>query len=235
MKTKIFKKILLLSIGILGISFYWFIVSENEISGNINISEKNIDISDNIISSGITIPEDNKPISENIISNKLIIAEKNTSISTNNFSEFPVRLKIPKIWVDTDIIDIGITPTGALDTPKDIKHVGLYSLWTIPWEKGSAVINGHYGWINKKPAVFNNLSKLKKWDEIYFHDKNGNIITFIVNKIKIYDQYEVTTDIFNSNDWKAHLNIITCEWVWDKTKKSYNNRLVVFSDKLIKE
>jgi LPXTG-site transpeptidase (sortase) family protein len=112
--------------------------------------------------------------------------------------------------------------------------VGLYSLWPFPWEEGSAVIDGHFGWINKNPAVFNNLFKLQKWDEIYFLDKKGDIITFIVNKIKIYNQNDATTDIFNSNDWKAHLNIITCEGVWNKTKKSYTNRLVVFSDKLIK-
>lgn len=198
MKTKILKKLLLLIIGILGISYYSFFTSEN------------------IISSKIIKPVKNIPVLENII------------------TVFPVRLKIPKIGVDTEVINIGITPTGILDSPKDITYAGLYNLWPIPWEEGSAVIDGHFGWINKKPAVFNNLFKLQKWDEIYFHDKKGNIITFIVNKIKIYNQNEATADIFNSNDWKSHLNIITCEGIRDKTKKSYPNRLVVFTDKLIK-
>jgi len=34
-----------------------------------------------------------------------------------------------------------------------------------------------------------------------------------------------------SSDAKAHLNLITCEGVWDKVSKSYSKRLVVFTDR----
>lgn len=203
MKTKILKKILFLIISILGIYYYLFFISENRFFNRTIIFSENIIVSEDL------------PAIENTIFN------------------LPIRLTIPKIDVDAEVVSIGITPTWLLDIPDDITKVGLYHLWPIPWEKGSAVIDGHFGWINKKPAVFNNLFKLQKWDEIHLHDDEWNIVIFIVNQLKIYDQNDDTTDIFNSNDWQSHLNIITCGWVWDKTKQSYTKRLVVFSDKVI--
>ncbi|MFA5714473.1 MAG: PAS domain S-box protein [Candidatus Paceibacterota bacterium] len=40
----------------------------------------------------------------------------------------------------------------------------------------------------------------------------------------------VATDIFVSNDGKAHLNLITCGGFLDEVSKSYPKRLVVFAD-----
>lgn len=163
---------------------------------------------------------------QNIIYKKPV----NSNISVLKSKSVP-HLKIPKIGVNVFLEKVGITTNGILDVPKNFINAGLYALWPFPWEKGNAVIDGHYGWINKKWAVFNNLYKLKKWDNIYVYDSKWNIIIFVVNIIKIYKQNENTTDIFNSNDSKAHLNIITCQWIWDKYKKSYPNRLVVFADR----
>lgn len=170
-----------------------------------------------------------------VVGNGVLTILDNKDLSIENIDyNLPIRLTIPKINVDAEVINIGITENWSLDIPKDIKKVGLYNLWPTPWEKGSTVIDWHFGRINKKPAVFNNLFKLQKWDEIHFHDSKWNIITFIVSKIKIYDENDSTTEIFTSNDWKSHLNIITCEWSRDKTKKSYTNRLVIFSEKFVK-
>jgi len=84
------------------------------------------------------------------------------------------------------------------------------------------------------PSVFNELHKLKKGDKLYITDKNWIINTFIVYKLYTYKQSDNTYNIFNSNDEKSYLNIITCHWIRDKTKKSYPNRLVVFSEKEVK-
>jgi hypothetical protein len=41
----------------------------------------------------------------------------------------------------------------------------------------------------------------------------------------------IVPEIFTSKDGKSHLNIITCDWAWNKNTKHYPNRLVVFTDK----
>lgn len=142
------------------------------------------------------------------------------------------RLIIPKINIDTQMVSIWITSKWKLDSPKDISDIWLYKLWVIPGEIWNAIIVGHYGFINWKWAIFNNLNKLIIWDKIYYLNKNGLTITFVVTKTKIYKNNELSSEIYNSNDNKSHLNIITCQWIWDKINKTYSDRLVIFADKM---
>src|SRR3989339_1636326 len=143
----------------------------------------------------------------------------------------PVRLKITGINVDAAIIPVGLTSDGAMDTPKDPDEVVWYSLGSRPGESGTAVIAGHYDWINNIPAVFSHLHELRKGDKIFVEDENRMITTFVVREIRTYDKDEYASDVFTSDDDKDHLNLITCIGVWDKISKSYSKRLVVFTDK----
>lgn len=144
----------------------------------------------------------------------------------------PIRLQIAKINVDANIISVGIAKDGAMDAPSGPKEVGWFKLGPRPGNIGSAVIDGHYGyWKNKEVSVFDDLNKLRKGDEISVEDDKGITNTFIVRKILTYDQNEDTSNIFSSNDGKSHLNLITCEGEWDSVRKTYSNRLIVFTDK----
>jgi len=143
----------------------------------------------------------------------------------------PVRLIIPKINVDAPFVYVALTPTGAMDVPKEPTEVAWFDLSPRPGERGSAVISGHYGWKNGIPAVFDDLNKLGKGDRVEVEDKRGAIITFVVRESRSYNQDADATEVFNFGDGKSHLNLITCKGIWDKTKKSYSDRLVVFADK----
>ncbi len=143
----------------------------------------------------------------------------------------PVRLKIPKINVDVTLEYIGITPQGVLGVPKDPTNAAWFNLGPRPGEKGNAVIDGHSGWKNGIQVAFDNLYKLQKGDKLYVEDNNGVTTSFVVRESKKYDPYVNTADVFSSNDGKSHLNLITCEGIWDKVSKSYSKRLVVFTDK----
>ena len=145
-------------------------------------------------------------------------------------SELPVRLKIPAIDVESKFEYVGLTPDGSMDAPKEPANAGWFNLGPRPGENGSAVIAGHYGWKNGIPAVFDNLSKLKKGDKIYIEDENGVSISFVVRESRSYDPKADASTVFNSSDGKAHLNLITCEGSWNRLKKSYSKRLVVFAD-----
>lgn len=143
----------------------------------------------------------------------------------------PVRLKIPSINVDTYIEYVGLTPDGAMGVPKDPSNVVWFNLGPRPGENGSAVIAGHYGWKNNIPAAFDNLNKLNKGDKLYIEDDKGATISFVVRESRMYDSKADASDVFNSDDGKPHLNLITCEGAWDKSSKNYSDRLVVFADK----
>lgn len=147
-------------------------------------------------------------------------------------STLPVRIKIPKIKVNAVIESTGLTTQGAVGIPTGPANTAWFNLSPLPGAIGSSIITGHYGyWKNNKPTVFNNLNKLRKGDKIYVENGNGEITVFVVRESKSYNPEAEATDVFFSNDGKAHLNLITCDGVWDKVTKNYSNRLVVFTDK----
>lgn len=156
------------------------------------------------------------------------------SIKTSTPVESSFRIRIPKIKVNAVVENLGLTPDGAMDSPLGPKNAAWYNLGTIPGEIGSAVINGHSGWKNGIPAVFDNLYKLKKGDKIYIEDNKGVVLTFVVQENRKYNPNADATGVFTSSDGKVHLNLITCTGFWNKIWKSHSQRLVVFADKEVK-
>ncbi len=142
----------------------------------------------------------------------------------------PVRLQIPVIGVDSAIEDALITPDGKMDVPAGSVNVAWFALGPHPGEVGSAVIGGHFGISNGVPFVFYNLDKLKIGDKIYVLNDKGDTLAFIVHSISSFNRNADATTVFTSNDGLAHLNLITCEGIWNQVNGNYPQRLVVFAD-----
>jgi sortase A len=145
----------------------------------------------------------------------------------------PVHLRIPKINFDGFVEHGGLTSDGAMNVPKILDDIAWFELGPRPGEIGSAVIVGHYGQKDGVLGAFNDLYKLRIGDKVYVEDDKGATVSFVVREIQRYDGAADASTIFGSNDEKAHLNLITCEGVWDKNSESYSGRLVVFTDKEI--
>jgi LPXTG-site transpeptidase (sortase) family protein len=143
---------------------------------------------------------------------------------------FPLRLKIPRIDVDAHLEEVSLTSDGALGVPKDPADAAWYKLGPRPGENGNSVIDGHFGWSNGVPAVFDSLYKLQKGDKIYILDKKGKTITFVVRELRNFGEHDDTKIVFASRDGKPHLNLISCKGDWSISKQSYSQRLVVFAD-----
>lgn len=142
----------------------------------------------------------------------------------------PVRLTIPKINVDSNIQNMGLTFSGNLEAPTTNTDAGWYKYGSRPGNKGTAVIDGHFGLGNIK-AIFSQLGTLQKGDIITVTDNLGKISSFFVKTTKLYDQDTQPAEVFNSTSG-SHLNLITCDGVWDPGQKTYTKRLVVFADKV---
>ena len=146
-------------------------------------------------------------------------------------SSLPVRLKITSLNVDALIEYVGFISGGAMGVPKGPAEVAWFELGPRPGDVGSAVIDGHSGWKDGIPAVFDDLHKLQAGDKIYIEHENGVNNAFVVRESKLYDPGADAIDVFTSQDGKSHLNLITCEGVWNTVTKSRSKRLVVFTDK----
>lgn len=147
----------------------------------------------------------------------------------------PVRIRIPKINLDAELESVGVTSEGAMDVPSDIRNAAWFNPGPRPGEKGSAVIDGHFGSKDGMAAVFRILYLLEKGDKVYVEDEHGAVTTFVVQGFRRYDPDADAVNVFGSDDGKAHLNLITCEGVWDEAEKTFSNRLVVFTDREMDE
>ena len=162
------------------------------------------------------------PISE---INSLIVSTTEIKMS------YPLRLKIPAIKVDSAIESVGLTADAAMDVPVDTNNVAWFNLGVIPGEEGSAVIAGHFDNKSGQAAVFYNLEKLNKGDQLFIEDNQGQLASFEVKEKRLYDSTASTPEVFYSNSGK-HLNLITCAGSWDNSQESYNKRLIIFTDRI---
>lgn len=144
----------------------------------------------------------------------------------------PVNLQISGINVDAPIENVGLTSDGAVGIPSNPNNAAWYNLGPRPGDVGSAVITGHVNWYYGATGVFADLHKLQPGDRISVLDDKGATVTFVVRESRSYDAAAQADDVFFSTDGKAHLNLITCEGVWDSKAKQYTQRLVVFADKI---
>lgn len=135
---------------------------------------------------------------------------------------------IPAINVNAEIWQLGVTQAGEMEVPNNTVDVGWFKLGARPGDRGSAVIAGHFDGENGEVGVFTNLNKLKTGDKLYIEDGYGASITFVVRESRIYNP-GFAEEVFSLSD-SAHLNLITCDGVWDGSKKSFSKRLVVFAD-----
>jgi LPXTG-site transpeptidase (sortase) family protein len=146
----------------------------------------------------------------------------------NTSPGLPVRLRIPSINVNAAVQRVGVTPTGDMGVPSNAVDVAWFYPGPRPGEKGSAVLAGHFDGESGEAGVFFDLYKLKKGDTLYIEDEKGASISFVVRESGIYNP-GYAEKVFSAND-TAHLNLVTCDGVWDGATKSYSKRLVVFAD-----
>lgn len=167
------------------------------------------------------------------VQNYSVPTEENITVTKieEERSQLPIRLTIPVLNVDSIVEYVGVNTFGEMDVPKGPTTTAWFNLGPRPGEHGSAVISGHFGWKNGIPAVFDNLHKLKIGDRVYVVDESEVATSFVVREIKSYDQDADAFDVFDTSDGKSHLNLVTCQGVWNKSDKSYSKRLVVFTDK----
>lgn len=157
-----------------------------------------------------------------------LVSQCSGQIVSKASPKLPVHLTIPAINVDADVQYLGVTSKGEMEVPSNSVDVGWFKLGPRPGEEGSAVIAGHFDGESGGTGVFTNLNKLKKGDKLYIEDDKGIITSFAVRESRIYDP-GYAEEVFSLSDG-THLNLITCDGVWDGTKKSYSQRLVVFTD-----
>jgi LPXTG-site transpeptidase (sortase) family protein len=144
----------------------------------------------------------------------------------------PTSILIPSINLLAHVLDVGIAKSGNMAVPNSFTDAGWYRYGPTPGQAGNAVMAGHLDNGRGVKAVFYDLNKLKVDDTIYVVNSNGDTVVFKVTEVALYDYDNAPLDkIFGKSD-ESHLNLITCEGIWNQEKRVYDKRLIIFSKKV---
>ncbi|HSJ45518.1 MAG TPA: class F sortase [Euzebyales bacterium] len=140
----------------------------------------------------------------------------------------PVRVVIPAIDVDADLVAVGLNPDQSMEVP-DFGEAGWYEPGPRPGEPGPAVIAAHVDSV-AGPDVFYRLRELEPGDEITVEHADGARSTFAVRDAEQQDKDDLPVErIWNDTD-DSVLRLITCGGEFDRQRRSYESNVIVYAD-----
>ena len=144
---------------------------------------------------------------------------------------YPVRVLIPEIGVDADVIDLGLKKDGTLEVPKDFAQTGWYTGRSVPGNVGPSVVVGHVD-SRTGPAVFYRLRDLEAGDTIEVQRSDGMVALFRVTEVDLVSKDDFPTDQVYGSTAEPTLRLITCGGNFDRSARSYKGNLIVFAEHL---
>jgi LPXTG-site transpeptidase (sortase) family protein len=145
----------------------------------------------------------------------------------------PKIIKIPKLGVDSRILNVGTDKTGALKTPNNVFDTAWYNQSALPGQPGAVLIDGHISsWTSK--GVFYGLNKLVPGDTITITTGNDTVYSYQVVQTKTYSANDVdmTAAISPVVSGTPGLNLISCYGQVEPGTSEFNQRIIVFTKQI---
>ncbi len=147
-----------------------------------------------------------------------------------SLEKYPSRLVIPTLGVDANVQETGVKPDGNMANPTNFTDVGWYKYGTAPGFTGSAVMAGHVNNGLGLKGVFTRLDEIQVGAELVVRAKDGTESRFRVVRKELYAYTSAPpAELFHKSDG-TYLNLITCTGIWIPEKKTYEKRLVVYTE-----
>ena len=140
----------------------------------------------------------------------------------------PVSLTIPLIGVQTQLITLGLTASGALQVPSTTSVAGWYTGSPRPGAIGPAIIVGHIDSISG-PGIFFRLSQLRPGDKVYVRRADGTLVEFSVTSVQTYLKDHFPTEAVYGAVPDPELRLITCGGAFDPDTGHYLSNVVVYA------
>jgi len=148
--------------------------------------------------------------------------------------DHPRELTIQKLGINANIIPISALKDGSLDAPKTAWDVGWYEKSALPGSgSGASFIDGHVNDAIGTPGIFYKLSLLTKGDQITIERGDHTTISYVVVEI---DQQAIAEVDMNKalsplDSSKEGLTLMTCGGVYNATRKTYDDRIIVYAER----
>ncbi|SDO28969.1 class F sortase [Geodermatophilus sp. DSM 45219] len=138
----------------------------------------------------------------------------------------PVRVRVPAIGVDSELLRLGTDAAGALVPPDDYDLAGWFAAGAVPGDVGPAVVAGHVDSVDG-PAVFARLDELAPGDEVLVDREDGTTAVFTVTGLGRHPKSDFPTEAVYGPTPRAELRLVTCGGEFDRSARSYLDNVVV--------
>lgn len=122
----------------------------------------------------------------------------------------PVRITIPRLAVDAEVVPVGVDPEGLMAVPGDVDEVGWYRHGPAPGREGSAVLAGHVDSRTQGLGVFAGLTRLQVGDGVEVVDASGDRTSWTVTGRQTFDKASLPVADLYAREGPARLVLITC-------------------------
>jgi hypothetical protein len=156
----------------------------------------------------------------------------------------PVAVSIPKLGVESNLINLGLNPDGSVQVPpvEQPEIAGWYAGEQIdkdgdetkPGQRGSAVIAAHVDGLTPtgekgQPGLFAHLANLVPGDEVFVEQEGGNRLRFVVESLETFSKAEFPGQRVYLADDAIRLNLVTCGGAFDEKTGHYVDNIVAFA------
>ena len=137
-------------------------------------------------------------------------------------------IEVPALGIDQDLIELAVIGND-LQVPDDYSDVGWWRDGPAPGEKGASVMVGHVD-SPTGPAVFYQLSAMKKGNRINVALEDGSRTVFEVQDVQVYDRAEFPSSRVYRREGEPGLNLLTCGGSFDTESGLYSSNVVVYAE-----
>ena len=138
----------------------------------------------------------------------------------------PVRLRIPRIRVNTSLVRLGRTRDGQVAVPERWGEAGWYAEGPRPGQAGPAVLLGHVDSATG-PAVFYRLEELRPGDEVEVDRADGSTVAFRVTGTIQVAKSRFPSDLVYAPTLQPALRLVTCGGAFDHGTGHYRDNIIV--------
>lgn len=138
----------------------------------------------------------------------------------------PVRLGIPSLDVDADVVPVGVAADGQMEIPPGGDDIGWYRFGPDPaGDAGSTVLASHVatpdGW-----GVLSRLGDLRAGDEMVLSTDEGER-RYVVQSRRTVPKTDLDTAELFSRDGPARLMVVTCGGPWLPETGAHRDNIIV--------
>lgn len=142
----------------------------------------------------------------------------------------PVRIQVPALHIDAEVESVGRKTDGVMKAPSTFKTTAWFNEGSLAGAEGNTVIAGHLNNAVTTSGVFEHLDALSLGETIILIDSLGREARYVVREMTVYETLKAPNDLIFATEGNSRVVLITCNGAWDKGKRSYDKRLVIFAD-----